>query len=155
MTTLRDCAVEVAASALYEEPYTHCEQCNGIGQVADANFWCSACKGEGSIVDEDEVTASRDFATTTAETALDALLAATTTTACAMCGATGSVAPSPEEKFWANDICATCDGTGTVSAGPLLVGLLVEAGVLEVFAEVGLDPKPLFRLVSQTPETTK
>lgn len=116
MTTLRDCAVEVMADAM-----------------------------------RGNVNPSASYAYThEARVALDALLVAQTSGECPECeearkDATRLAAGLPdgldEKTVVATEEvlratyqalgCSTCDGTGSVSAGPLLVALAVEAGLLE------------------------
>lgn len=55
------------ADALYEKPWTYCEQCNGVGQDENCHFWCSACNGEGAVLDEENETSARDTAAGLAE----------------------------------------------------------------------------------------
>lgn len=71
--TVRTRLIEVGARAIYEEPYTYCEACNGVGQDENVCFWCSACKGEGHIVDEDNVPAAKEYAELIAAAVVDAL----------------------------------------------------------------------------------
>lgn len=103
MTALRERAVEVMAHAL----------------------WMDACSEE-DLGEHDP--AWREVASV----ALDALSSATAVTPCSTCGGNGEhprVSPDGWSMSPLDADHETC--SGTVSAGPLLVSLLVEAGVLE------------------------
>lgn len=158
----RQQAIEVMAEAMYDEPVIGCDACHAIGSDENCHFWCSACKGQGWVVDEENVPAARDFAETNAVAALDALLVARQDEVCGTCGgkgrgklptgrigtlggtqATGHIIVSPPP-------CPDCIN-GRVSGGPLMilgpkqVGHEAAVGVvadvlLRRFDEVGVNP---------------
>lgn len=86
--TPREKAIKAMAAAIYEEPWTFCEKCNGIGQDENVCFWCLNCNGKGAVVDEENVPTAREVAETDATAALDALLAPRVV-GCETCGGTG------------------------------------------------------------------
>lgn len=50
----------IIAAALYEDQWVACEKCRGVGQDENAHFWCSACNGEGCVLEPDQCAAMHD-----------------------------------------------------------------------------------------------
>lgn len=151
------------AQAMYDEPIIGCDACHAIGSDENCHFWCSVCKGQGWVVDEENVPVARDFAETNAVAALDALLVARQDEVCGTCGGTGKVggarldhplahyADDDPEHFERRygivlpDHCPDCID-GRVSGGPLMILGPKQVGDAELLRKMLVEADSLLSL---------